>query len=121
LPKIGKPGGPGGRFWVLDLKKKIYKYQVIVEIINIAMISVVVSPLYQSLRFVSETMLLLLLFVLCLRIGKGNTVVGDIKEITRQPMVVICKNDKYGFLRTVDENDTTTYTESTNKQGPVMY
>lgn len=43
-------------------------YHVIMEIVKSDMISVVVSPLYQSLRFVSETMVLLLLFVLCLRI-----------------------------------------------------
>lgn len=53
LPKIGRSGGPGGRFWDFDLKKKIYKYQVIMEIVkSTVMRSVVVSPLYQSFMFV---------------------------------------------------------------------
>ena len=87
LPKIGRPGGPGGRFWDFNLKKKIYKYQVIVEIVKSVMRSVVVSPLYQSFMFVfwnkeivSGIMIVLFAyFVLCLGIQMGNTV-EDIKE-----------------------------------------
>lgn len=67
------------------------------EIVKSAMRSVVVSPLYQSLRFVSETMVLLLLFVLCLRIRKGNTLVQDIKEITRQPIIKYAKTTNMDF------------------------
>lgn len=87
LPKIGRPGGPGGRFWDFDLKKKIYKYQMIVEIVKSVMRSVVVSPLYQSFIFVFSNkeivsgimMVLFAYFVLCLGSYIGNSV-EDAKE-----------------------------------------